>query len=84
MQRVGSKLEDAAERARWRGGPEAELLHQRSLLGCNERLKLGVKGVKVGVILDGVERGVISRVALILPNVHCDTSVSVSEPMAAQ
>lgn len=80
MQRVRSQLEDTAELTWWRGRPETELLHERRLLAGDERLELGVEGWEVGVILDGVERGVVAGVALVLPDVDCPSVSAFPQP----
>lgn len=71
VQRVRAQLKEAAEVARGRGGPEAELLHQRAVLVADERAQLLVELGVLGVVRDGVERGVVALVALVLPDVDC-------------
>lgn len=69
VQRVGAKLEKAAELAGWGGWPEAELLHQRGALALDELLESLVEGGEVGMARDRMQGGVIALVSLVFPDV---------------
>ena len=71
VQRVRAELEQTAELAGRRGGPEAELLHQRAVLPADQAPKLAIKLGELGVLCDGVERGVVALVALVFPDMDC-------------
>lgn len=71
VQRVRAEFEEAAQLARRSGRPEGKLLHERAALGVDERLQFGIKIGELGVVLDGVERGVVALISLVLPNVNC-------------
>jgi hypothetical protein len=70
MQSIGAELEEAAELARWCGRPEGEFLHEGDTLGSYEFLEGFVEGGEVGVLGDGVERGVVAVIALVFPDVN--------------
>lgn len=74
VQSVGAEFEEAAQRARGRGRPEGEFLHERGAFAVDQGLELLVEGGEVGVVLDVVQRAVVARVALVLPDVHCRQS----------
>lgn len=69
VQSVGSQLEDAAKLPRRAGWPEAELLHQRSLLALDQLLQLLVELGELWVVLNAVQGRVVASVALVLPDV---------------
>jgi hypothetical protein len=73
VERVGAQFEDTTELARGRGGPEGEFLHQRDALARDQSLELGVEGGELGVVLDAVERSMVTGVSLVFPDVHCIT-----------
>ena len=53
-------------------------MHEGSSLGLYEGLEFGIEGREVGVLGDGVEGGVVSVVALILPDVNYTVLVAKS------
>ena len=82
VQSVRPQLKDASELP-WRARrPEAKLLHQRQLLTGDQALQLLVKLGELGVVLDVVNRGVITGIALVLPDVNCAASPSASSGTA--
>lgn len=84
VQGVGTELKDTAKLARSSRGPEGEFLHQRRLLRVDQRLELAVEFGEVGVVLNGVERSVVSFVTLVLPDVNCDRPISKQSRMKEQ
>ena len=70
MEGVRAQFKNTTKLARWSGGPEAEFLHERRLLAGDELLKLSVKLGKIGVVLNRMEGLVVTRVALVFPDVH--------------
>lgn len=79
VESVGAQLKEATELSRGGGGPEREFLHKRGLLLCDQGFEFFVKGRKVRVRGDAVERGVVAIVALIFPNVDCFIECRVSQ-----
>lgn len=69
MKGVGAEFEEAAELARGGGGPEGEFLHERGLFVGYELFEGGVEGGETGVVLDGVQGGVVAVVAFVFPYV---------------
>jgi hypothetical protein len=69
VQRVRAQLEEAAQLARRRRRPEAELLHERRALAADQAAQLLVEVGELRVARDGVERGVEALVALVFPDV---------------
>lgn len=69
VQGVGAKFEKTAEGARWCGGPEGELLHQRCLFRSDELFETLVEGGEVGMGGNRVKGGVVALVALVFPDV---------------
>ena len=49
-------------------------MHEGSLLISDEFFEFGVKGREVGVMLYGVERGVVAMIPLIFPYMDCTVS----------
>jgi hypothetical protein len=76
VQGVRTELKDSTKLARSSCGPEGELLHQRCLFRVDQGLELAIKLREVRVVLNGVQRCVITFVALVLPDVNCEFSIS--------
>ena len=55
MECVRAQLKDTAQLTGRRCRPEPKLLHERYLLVGDERLKLCVEGIELGVVLDSVK-----------------------------
>ena len=75
MEGVGAEFEEAAEVARGGGGPEGEFLHEGGFFVGDEGFEFAVEGGEVGVVLDGVEGGVVAVVSLVFPYVDCHRSL---------
>lgn len=76
VQGVRTKLEDSTKLTGSSCGPEGEFLHQGCLLRVDQRLELAIKLGEVRVVLNGVQRCVITFVTLVLPDVNYEFSVS--------
>jgi hypothetical protein len=70
VQCVRAQLKNTTKLTGSRSWPEREFLHEGGSLGRYEGLEFGIKSRKVGLLGDGVKGGVISVVALVLPNVN--------------
>ena len=70
VQGVGAELKETAEGTGWCRWPEGELLHQGRLFRGDEFLKLLIEGGEVGMGGNRMEGGVVSLVALVLPDVN--------------
>lgn len=77
---IRPQLEEAAQLPRRRSGPEAEFLHQRRLLFVDQRPQLAVKVGEFGVLRNGVQGTMIARIALVLPDMDCDTMLGLPTP----
>jgi hypothetical protein len=77
VQCVRPKLKQSTETARRGGGPERELLHQRSPLALNQALEFAIELTELWVLRDVVERVVVAFVTLVFPDVdYLRTKVS--------
>lgn len=77
VKRIRSQFEHATKLPRRTRRPEAKLLHQTGTFRGDQTLKLAVELREFGMVLYGMERGVVAGVALILPDV--DERVAVAD-----
>jgi hypothetical protein len=76
VQGVRTEFEDSTKLAGSSCGPEREFLHQGCLLRVDQGLELAIKLGEVRMVLNGVQRCVVTFVTLVLPDVDYEFSVS--------
>ena len=71
---VGSKFKKSSQTAGWSCWPERELLHQRRSLALDQALQLPIEFGEFWMAGNLMERGVVSFVPLVFPDVNCKWS----------